>query len=113
MRIATNRIPRIYYWVLYKLEGGKYGKWGAFHYADKAERWAEDNLKGNVTFEVIPLDTKNPQAASRKLRSHILTDTKDIGLAIQKIRRKEPNNNVNPTQVPTLEQEQSNDEWSL
>jgi len=84
-----NRSGRIWYWLKY-LVAGKYGILGPFTTYEKAEETASDKLRGCVKFGIYPLDTRNKSAASGKLKAVILEETKDIGQAMQRIRRKEP-----------------------
>jgi hypothetical protein len=70
--------------------GDKYGILGPFQTEQKAKDTAEDKLRHAIKYGIYPLDTKNKSAASGKLKAVILDETKDIGQAMQRIRRKDP-----------------------
>jgi hypothetical protein len=96
MRVRYNRnhAPHIYFWVKYSV-AGKYGILGPYHSENEANDKAIDELRGAVSFEVFPLDTRDRSAASSKLKAIILRDTKDIGQAMQRISRKPPQGDDN------------------
>jgi len=70
--------------------GDKYGILGPYATEQKARTEAEDKLSHAIKFAIYPLDTKNKSAASGKLKAIVLDETKDIGQAMQRMRRKEP-----------------------
>jgi hypothetical protein len=92
-----RRTKPTYWWIRYNI-GGKTGLLGWYATESEANDDAAITLRG-MAFEIIPLHTKNKSAASSKLRAVILHETKDINQAMQRIRRKPPNETPNNTTV--------------
>jgi hypothetical protein len=95
-----NRVPRVFYWLKYSITG-KYGILGPFNTESEANNKANEELTAASSWEVIPLNTRNKSAASSKLKAYILHETKDIAQAMQRIRRKAPSENKQPTNTNT------------
>lgn len=104
-----KRMPKIYFWVKYRI-GNKFGILGPYSTEQDANDDAIDKLRGAASYEVVPLDTKNKSAASGKLKKVTLDETKDIGLAMQRMRRIPPSDaarqNYTPPQSSLSSQEQ-------
>lgn len=97
------KVPHIYYWIKY-LSAGKYGILGWFSSEQEANEKACELLTGAQKYKIVPLSTKNKAAASSKLKAVILDETKDIGQAMQRIRHKLPDKNIQvQSTLPTTE----------
>ncbi len=92
MRFHYGKPPRVWWWIKY-LVAGKYGLLGPYHTEGEARNNAEKELMDASSWEPIPLNTKDKNAASAKLKALVLHETGSLAQAMQRMRRKAPSEN--------------------
>lgn len=75
------------YWWLWASDNGRHIVWGP--YITQEEGYRRGYAKLHCPFEVVPLHTRDTNAASATLRSRLLDETGNIGESFKRFKHKE------------------------